>query len=142
MFKKDICGWFGILVGGIALLLVTTHFMAGPFAPRPSLENRLVTKTLAVKHAALDALQGKPPVEAVKHVVWDIDRILSAVTGIMAAVAVMLGLIGWARKEERRIAAVAAILGLATIAFQPALVFVAAIILAALIIGILQSLMG
>lgn len=142
MFKKDICGWAGILLGGIALLLVITHFMAGPFAPRPSLESLVATKTLSIKHAALDALKGKPVVEEVKRAAWDIDRILLTVTGIMATGAVIFGLIGWARKEERRIAAVAAILGLATIAFQPAMAILAVIILVVLIVGIVQNLLG
>ncbi|MBC3945354.1 hypothetical protein H8S21_08440 [Erwinia persicina] len=142
MFKKDVCGWAGILLGSIALLLVITHFMAGPFAPRPSLESIVATKTLAIKHAALDALHGKPLVEKAKSVGWNIDRILSIISAMMGAGAVILGIIGWARKEEHRVAAAAGLLGLKTIAFQPAMAIVAAIILAVLIAGVLQGLLG
>jgi hypothetical protein len=142
MFKKDVCGWAGILLGSIALLLVITHFMAGPFTPRPSLESIVATKTVAIKHAALDALHGKPLVEKAKSVGWNIDRILSVISAMMGTGAVILGIIGWARKEEHRVAAAAGLLGLATIAFQPAMAIVAAIILAVLIAGILQGLLG
>lgn len=142
MLKKDICGRAGILLGSIALLLVIIHFMAGPFAARPTLESLVAAKTLAIKHAALDAFHGKEVVQAAKSAAWDIDRILSASIAVMAAGAVILGMIGWARKEERRIAVAAAMLGLATVAFQPAIALFGAIILAALIVGILQSLLG
>lgn len=57
----------------------------------------------------------------------------------MACGAVILGIIGWARKEEHRVAAAAGILGMATIAFQPAMTVFALIILFALITIYLQD---
>lgn len=134
MFKKNGCSWIGVLLGGIALLLVITHFMAGPFAPRPSLESVVATK-------ALNVLKGKALAEEVKSAAWDIDRLISAATGLLAAGAVILGMAGWARKEEKRVVS-AVTVGLMTIAFQPALAIVGVVILVALIAGILQSLLG
>lgn len=135
MFKKNGCSWIGVLLGGIALLLVITHFMAGPFAPRPSLESVVATK-------ALNVLKGKALAEEVKSAAWDIDRLISAATGLLAAGAVILGMAGWARKEEKRVVSAAVTVGLMTIAFQPALAIVGVVILVALIAGILQSLLG
>ncbi|ROR13165.1 hypothetical protein [Erwinia sp. JUb26] len=57
----------------------------------------------------------------------------------MACGAVILGIIGWAHKEEHRVAAAAGILGMATIAFQPAMTVFALIILFALITIYLQD---
>lgn len=60
----------------------------------------------------------------------------------MAAVAMIISIISWAPKEKRSRVTGGTELGLATIVFQPTMAIFAAIILAALIVGVLQGLAG
>lgn len=132
--------FIGIGIGSIALLLALVHFWAGPFSPQPTLEQTVAEKAVAIKKATIAALKGEksPAPEQVKS--RDLDEILSIVTAVLGGLAIILGVIGYAKKEPMRVAGGAAILGGSAIAFQFLALALGAIIIAILIVAVLGNL--
>ncbi|KAB8309957.1 hypothetical protein EH228_12340 [Erwinia endophytica] len=143
MIKKDWCSWTGIVLGAIALILALTHFMTGPFTPHPSLESLVAEKTVAIKHAAISALQGKEIITTPLPRAWDIDRIISAVVAVFAASSILLGALGGLlRKENKHAAITAVLLGIGTVALQFAIMAFGVVLLIVLITGVVSALTG
>lgn len=115
---KSTIGFFGIGIGGAALLLALIHFWAGPFAPQPTLEQTVVEKATAVKEAAVAAFKGEQREIPQKSASYDIDRIISIVVAALGGLAIILAVIAFAAKEAARAASGAAVLGCGAIAFQ------------------------
>jgi hypothetical protein len=132
--------FIGIGIGSIALLLALVHFWAGPFSPQPTLEQTVAEKAVAIKKATIAALKGEksPAPEQVKS--RDLDEILSIVTAVLGGLAIILGVIGYAKKEPMRVAGGAAILGGSAIAFQFLALALGAILIAILIVAVLGNL--
>jgi len=132
-------GFTGIAIGAIALLLALVHFWAGPFSPQPSLEKTVAEKAVAIKAATLAALKGEEPETPVKRSSMDTDQILSLATAVLGGLAIILGVLGYARKEPLRVAGGAAVLGGSAIAFQFAVLALGAIVVAILIAAVLSQ---
>lgn len=123
----------GILLGGIALVVAAVHQAAGPFTRPPPIEQVIADKAKSLYEQALEALSGEagkaPPTGSrTPDPGPDVDRLLEGSTAGFGALAVVLGLAGFARYEDRRTCAVAAVLGLAALPWQPALAVVVAML--------------
>lgn len=138
---RPIAGYLGMLFGAAALLLVMTHFWAGPFAPRPQPQRASVTIgefAAEIRKAAKKRLAGAPRQES-KVRPWTVDRILKVVAVLLAGLALILGLVGFARKESRRPVVGAVTLGVAAIGFQLFTWVILAVIGTIIIVAILSN---
>jgi len=124
-------GAVGIGIGALGLLLAVVHFWAGPFTPQPSLERTIAEKVVAIKDASVAALRGEqlpesaPPADGINA-----DRVVQIAVPVLAALAIILGVIGFAMKEPGRVTIGAVALGGSTFAFQFAGLLLGAIVLA------------
>ncbi|MCB1760410.1 MAG: hypothetical protein KDI68_11615 [Gammaproteobacteria bacterium] len=128
----------GIGIGSIALLLAIVHFWAGPFTPQPTLEQTVAEKAVAIKKATIAALKGEEAPKARARAL-DTDQLIDIGAAVLGAMAIILGVIGYARKEPLRVAGGAALLGGSAIAFQFAVIALGAIVLAILVFAVLSQ---
>jgi len=133
-------GFIGIAVGATALLLVLVHFWAGPFSPQPTLESTVAEKAVAIRDATVAALKGEEVREYVPPSEMNLDKALDISGAALGGIAVILGVLGFAKKESSRVAGGAAVLGAGAIAFQFAALAVGAIIVAILIAAVISQL--
>jgi hypothetical protein len=137
--RKSTIGFLGIGIGSIALLMAIVHFWAGPFSPQPSLEKTVAEKTVAIKNATIAALKGEEIQEKSSSLRIGFDQGLRIATGVMGGLAIIFGVIGFAKRESSRVAGGAAVLGGTAIAFQFAVVALGAIVLAILIAAVISQ---
>lgn len=121
------------------MLLAIVHFWAGPFSPQPSLEKTVAEKAVAIKDATIAALKGEKLEEEVPPAQIDLDRGLHIATAVMGALAIILGVLGYATNESLRVAGGAALLGGIAMAFQFAVMALGAIIMAILIVAVISQ---
>jgi hypothetical protein len=138
--KQSKFGVFGIVLGGVALLLALLHFWAGPFSPQPTLETFVAEKAASIRSAALDALKGKELVQETFTAKWNLDKVTEVVTALIGGLAVILAVVGFANKEPSRVAGGAAALGVSAIAFQFLAMYAMALLVVLLICAALSSL--
>jgi hypothetical protein len=133
-------GFTGIAVGAVALMLVLVQFWAGPFAPKPALEQTVAEKAVAIRDATLAALKGEeappPPPPPGK----DLDELLQLAGAVLGGLAIIFAVVGAAMREPLRVAGGAAVLGGSAIAFQFAMLAIGAIVVAILVVGVLSEL--
>lgn len=137
--KKFKLASLGILFGSVGLLLALVHFWAGPFSPQPSIESVVAEKVASIRTAALDALKGKEVEKKFVVVRWDGDKITQVVTALLGGLALIFGVIAYARTEPRRMAGGAVALGISAIAFQFVAMYAMALLVVLLIAAALQS---
>ena len=115
MKRRSILGSLGLLLGGFALIVAVVGHFAGPFAPEPTLADSF-RETAAELRAAMEgqAAERDQPFYAD----WDVDRRLAVGSGIAGGLAVVLGFLGLARREDLFVAASAIALGAITVIFQ------------------------
>ncbi|PAU89806.1 hypothetical protein CK507_02755 [Pseudomonas sp. WN033] len=139
--RKSTLSFLGIGVGAVALMLALVHFWAGPFSPKPSLEQVVAEKAVAVRDATVAALKGEVrPAPVQSSVNRDLDWIASLATTILGGLAVILAIVGIALKEPLRVAGGAAALGVGAIAFQFAALALGVLVLVILVSAVLGSL--
>ncbi|AQZ93409.1 hypothetical protein ACFSB1_12130 [Halopseudomonas phragmitis] len=137
--RKSTISFLGIGVGAVALMLALVHFWAGPFSPKPSLEQVVAEKAVSIREATVAALKGEV---AYSHSSknYDTDWVVSLATAILGGMAVILAVMGVALKEPVRVAGGAAVLGVAAIAFQFAVLALAALVVVILVSAVLGAL--
>ena len=136
--SKSTLSYIGIGLGSIALLLAIVHFWAGPFSPQPTLEQTVAEKAVSIKQATIAALKGiEAPAPKSRGI--DTDLVISIGTAILGGLAIIFGVIGYAKKEPKRVAGGAAVLGGSAIAFQFAVVALGAIVIAILVAAVLSQ---
>lgn len=138
---RPIAGYMGFLLGAVALILVLTHFWAGPFAPQQRASVSVGEIAAEMRESAKRALTGATQ-PAPESPPWDIDRVLKAVTGALAALAAVLGVFAFVRHESRRPAIGAVALGAAAVTFQLFTWMVLAILGVVLLGMIMQNITG
>ena len=138
--KASNLSFTGIAIGSVALLLVLVHFWAGPFSPQPTLESSVAERAVAIRDATVAALKGEDVKKYALPAEMDIDRALDISGAVLGGLAVILGVLGFAKKESARVAGGAAVLGAGAIAFQFAAVAIGAIIAAILIAAVISQL--
>lgn len=132
-------GFFGITLGGIALLLALVHFWAGPFSPQPTLETTIAEKAASIKDATMKALKGEEYQETYLSQ-WDADKITQVSTAVLGGLAFILGILAFAKREPSRVAAGAAALGISAIAFQFIAMYAMALLVVLLLAAVLSGL--
>ena len=137
--SRSMIGFIGIGVGAIALLVAIIHFWAGPISPQPSVEKTVAEKAVAIKNATIAALKGEEVEETAPVRTIDIDQGLRIATSFLGGLAVILGVVSFARREPLRVGGGAAFLGGAAIAFQFAVIALGAIVMAILIAAVLSQ---
>ena len=139
---KNKFGTYGIIVGGLALMLALVHFWAGPFSPQPSLETVVAEKAASIRQATIDALKGKEvkPVSVKSDL--NADKIANIVTAILGGLAFILAAISFSNHESKRAAGSAAALGVSAIAFQFIAMYAMALLVVILIAAVLSGLGG
>ncbi len=132
-------GYWGIGIGATALLIVLVHFWVGPFSVQPSLEQTVAEKAVAIRDATVAALKGEQLEEAAAPEM-DLDKAISVGGAVAGGLAVILGVVSFARRESSRVAGGAAVLGAGAIAFQFAALAVAAIAVAIIVAAVVSKL--
>ncbi len=132
-------GFTGIGIGAIALLLALFHFYAGPFSPQPTLEDAVVEKAVAIRDATIAVLKGEEQQKKTAMSELNLDKAVQLGTALLGGIAIILGVIGFAKKESIRVAGGAAALGAGAIAFQFLTIALGAIICAILIAAVLSQ---
>jgi hypothetical protein len=138
--KKPKVGTIGIVIGSVSLLLALFHFYAGPFSPQPKFEQTIAEKAVAIRDATVAALRGNEIQKETWTSKWDTDKLLDVVTALLGGLAIIAGILAFARKESIRFAGGAAVLGGGAIAFQFAALALGAIVVAIILAAVLSQL--
>lgn len=102
-----ILGWSGFAVGAAALIFTLVIFWAGPFAPQQSAGVSLGELAADIARSAARSVAGQPQPEPVAPQ-RDIDDYLEVAVGVLAGIAMVLGIAAIIR-DERKSAAVSGI---------------------------------
>lgn len=133
-----VLGWTGFVLGAVALVGAVIVFWAGPFAPPQDLSVSIGELATDTAKAALRSAAGleQPAPELVTRT---IDDYLQIVIAGLGSLAVVLAVASFVKREPRRIALGAAILGGSAIAFQMFVWAVAVIFLAIVFYAIMTN---
>lgn len=117
--RNSVAGMAAFFVGAAALLIILVHHFGGPFNPQQEIGITIGEIAGDIKNAAIAKVTGTPlPTAEPKPEFIDYDRILRIVGAAGGALAVILGLFGLIRHEDRKPAVYAVGLGIGAIAFQ------------------------
>ncbi|NKB35870.1 MAG: hypothetical protein GKR93_01690 [Gammaproteobacteria bacterium] len=139
--QKTKYGFIGIGLGSIALLTALFHFYAGPFSPQPSVEDIVADKAVAIRDATIAALKGEERERKSVVSEYDLDDGTQIAIALLGGLAVIFGIIGYAKKEPIRVAGGAAVLGGGAIAFQFLTIALGVLVLV-ILIGVVLSQIG
>lgn len=96
-------GWLGFFTGAAALILTLVVFWAGPFAPQQTAGVSLGELAAEVAKSAARSVTGQAqPAPAAQP--WTIDDTLEVAVGVLAGLAIVLGVAAFVRHERRRAA--------------------------------------
>ncbi len=137
--KKSLLSFIGIGIGSISLLLALFHFYAGPFSPQPTLEDTVAEKAVAIRDATIAALKGEEKEKKTVMSEMNLDKVVQITTALLGGIAIILGVVGFAKKEPVRVASGAAILGSGAIAFQFLTIALGVIVVAILVAAVLSQ---
>ena len=137
--NKSLLSFIGIGIGSIALLLALFHFYAGPFSPQPTLEDTVAEKAVAIRDATISALKGEKREKESNKIEWNLDKVTDVTTALLGGIAIILSVIGFAKKESAKVAGGAAVLGASAIAFQLFTIALGALIVVILIAVVLNQ---
>jgi hypothetical protein len=137
--RRASTAYLGIGIGAIALLMAIVHFWGGPFSPRPSLETTVAEKAVAIRNATIAALKGEEAERKTRPSDMDLDKALQVTAGTLGGLAMILGVIAFARGEPLRAAGGGVFLGAAALAFQFAVIAIGAIVIAILIAAVIPQ---
>jgi len=102
-------------------------------------EKTVAEKAVAIKNATIAALKGENIEENAPPSTIDLDQGMRMATSVLGGLAVILGVISFAKREPFRVGGGAAFLGGAAIAFQFAVIALGAIVLAILIGAVISQ---
>ncbi|TWI80804.1 hypothetical protein JM93_04018 [Roseibium hamelinense] len=132
------------MLGTLGFLIVIAHFSAGPFEPKPTIGQTIGETAADIRNSAVRALKGQPAPKP-EPAGWDTDRILQTVGPILGASAIILGLLSFVLREDRKLAAMSVSLGAMTIGFQLftwTVIIIAGVILLGYILMNLTQILG
>jgi len=118
--RRSVTSSLGLLLGAVALVIAAVQHVAGPFDREAPLQEVVAEKAKSLYETLREqwAEEDRVPVEAAPPAVAErtgIDRTLRASTAACGAVAVALAFLGFARREDPRTCAGAAVLGVAAL---------------------------
>ena len=96
-------GWLGFIVGAAALILTLVIFWAGPFAPQQTAGVTLGELAADIAKSAARSMAGQPQPEPVSQPLT-IDDYLEIGIGVLAGLAVVIGMAALIRHEQKRAA--------------------------------------
>lgn len=114
---KATFGWLGFVTGAAALILTIGVFWAGPFAPQQSAGISLGELAAEIAKSAARSVAGQPqpaPVAPARG----IDDYLEIGTGLLAGLAIVIGLASLIRNERKAAAVSGIALGGLAVGFQ------------------------
>ena len=129
-----------LALGALALLVAIGHFWLGAAAPSPALEDVVANKVVAIRDATTNRLAGRTPQPQERP--WNREHLVVGATSLLGGLAIVLGVLGYVRKEPWRACAGAAFLGVAAVAFPLIIGAIGAVILALIIIAFLSAFFG
>lgn len=133
-------GLVGVVAGVIALGLALVHFWAGPFNPKPPVEEVVAEKAVKIRDSVVAKLKGEEKPASFQAQTFDTDRVIAISTIVAGFLAVVLAAVSYIRKEEKRVSVSAVALGGGAIALQYLAVAIGAIVLAILVAAVLSKL--
>ncbi len=114
---NPVLGWSGFAIGAAALILTIVVFWAGPFAPQQSAGVSIGELAADIAKSAARSVAGQPQPEPVSPP-RDIDDYLEIVVGVLAGLAIVVGVAALIRYESRRVALSGIALGGLAVGFQ------------------------
>lgn len=110
-------GMWGVMFGGLALVLVFVQIVGPSFEPKPSVGQQVGEIAGEIKRSAWRTFLGlpKPETPVVSASVWDYLALITPVLGVLA---IVLSLVSAVRRENWRYPAYALGLGTSAIVFQ------------------------
>jgi hypothetical protein len=142
---RALLGWTGFGVGAVALLLTLFVFWAGPFAPQQVASVTVGEMAADIARSAARAVAGQPqPAPVVQP--WTMDDYINIGLGLLAGIAIVLGVAAFIRQEHGRAAASGIALGALAIGVQffafAIMMIIGALVLAAIIYALRDVLGG
>ena len=130
-------GWIAIALGFVAFAGVVGHFVAGPIDPPPPVEVSIAKKAVDIRDATIAALKGEEYEAESELPPKTVDDYLTYSFIGLAALAILMAVVGFVRRESLRANIAGAALGGLAITFQVAItmffVLICAIVLSAVI---------
>ncbi len=96
-------GWLGFATGAAALILTLVIFWAGPFAPQQTAGVSLGELAADIAKSAARSVAGQPQPEPAAQP-RNIDDYLEIGVGILAGLAIVIGVAAFIRHEQKRVA--------------------------------------
>jgi len=129
----------GMIIGAAALLLGLVHFTLGPFSssPPPADFEPEQSFTLGGLTLGISVSEEATPAETTSN----LDQIIGSVVMLLGGIAVILGVIGYARNDPFRVAGGAAFLGATAIALQ-LFIFALGVLIVAIVLAVIVSQLG
>ena len=106
----------GLGLGALALLVAIVHFWIVAAAPSPPLEDMIADKVVAIRDATVNRLTRQVD-EPRSDYSWNREQLVTAATSLLGGLAIVLGVLGFVRKEPKRPCIGAAVLGVGAVAF-------------------------
>ncbi|MEE4315695.1 MAG: hypothetical protein V2I74_01815 [Erythrobacter sp.] len=104
-FRKAGFSFAAIGLGGIGLFIALLVMYVGPFAPRQDVGTAIGEIAGNMRAAAWRALLGlEQPDSTIVQRAWDIDRILMTVAPAAGVLGVIMAIMGYIRREPKKIA--------------------------------------
>ena len=128
----------GMIIGTTSFVVAVLHLWLGPIE-KVSIEDIAVQKARKIKQAMINLVTDNDA-KVDKEIEMGPDKIVNAAVMITALAGMVLGLIGFVRKENIRYASTSIAISGVTIALQYVVAAVGAIVVALLIIAVLSKL--
>ncbi len=116
--RSSTFGMLSVVFGFLAFAAIVGHFFAGPFDPPPPIEVSIAEKAANIRDATVAALKGEEYEAANYTPPRTLDDYLTYSFIGLAAVAILLAIIGFIRHERMRPSIAGAALGGLAITFQ------------------------
>ena len=138
--SRSTFGLVGLVVGVVAFGLALAHFWAGPFSPKPPREEVVAEKAVKIRDAVVAKLKGEEKAAPARAQAFDTDRVVTISTIVASFLAIVLAVVSYIRREDKRISGSAVALGGVALAVQYLAVAIGAIVLAILVAAVLSKL--
>ncbi len=138
--KKSTFGIIAVILGFIAFAAVVGHFFAGPIDPPPPVEVSIAEKAVEIRDATVAALKGEEYEAEPEVRPKTLDDYLTLGFMGIAALAILMGVIGFIQHERLRPSIAGAALGGLAITFQFAVVLFMALLFALILGAVLEQL--
>ena len=133
-------GFLSVVLGFLAFVAVIGHFYAGPLDPPPPIEVSIAEKAASIRDATVAALRGEDYEAKPTPVQRTLDDYLTVGFMVMAAIAILIAVIGFIRHEQWRPGVAGAALAGLAITFQFAITIFFALVCAIVLGAVLGKL--